>query len=314
MSQLRQALDEYVSTSRALGMQQKWASLALPAFIDFMDREGAEFITTDRAVRWATTPVGVQPATWARRLSVVRRFAVWLAVSDQRTEIPPLGLVRSRNRRPPPHIYSDGEIRDLLTAAGHLRSPSGLRARTYQTLIGLLASSGLRPGEALALDEGDVDLCQGILSVRLTKFGKSRFVPVAPSTCAALREYARERDELCPKRPSPAFLVTESGKRIPGGMARRTFAGLGRSVGLRPQGERRWVGKGPRLQDLRHTFATRRLVEWYQAGLEVDRLMPGLSTYLGHSEVAHTYWYIQAVPELLQLATERMQRKVGGAL
>jgi site-specific recombinase XerD len=314
MSNFRQALDEYLTTSRALGSKQKWAAQALPNFVAFLDREGAAFITTDLAVRWATTPVGVQAETWARRLSVARRFAVWIWATDARTEIPPQRLLPAGHRRKTPHIYSDQEILDLMTAARGLHSASGLRAQTYRTLVGLLAACGLRPGEALALDEADVDLQAGILSVRLTKFGKSRFVPVEPTTCRALRHYALLRDRLCPQRQSQAFLVSEQGQRLLSCAAQRTFATLTRSIGLRPSASRARSGRGPRLQDLRHTFATKRLIEWYRAGLDVSRMMPGLSTYLGHSGVSCTYWYIQAVPELLQLATERLTAgTVGGA-
>ena len=151
-----------------------------------------------------------------------------------------------------------------------------------------------------------MDLQNGILAIRESKFGKSRFVPVADSTRTALARYAKQRDKLCPRPTTEAFLVSERGKRVPGGVARRTFAGMSCSIGLRtPTGSRR-IGRGPRLQDFRHSFATRRLIEWYRAGLDVGRELPKLATYLGHVDVGHTYWYIEAVPELLQLATERL--------
>jgi integrase len=178
---------------------------------------------------------------------------------------------------------------------------------TYVTLIGLLSAAGLRPGEALALDVGDVDLQSGILAIRESKFGKSRFVPVEDSTRAALARYAKQRNELCSRRATEAFLVSERGKRLHGSAARRTFARMSCVIGLRtPTGCRR-TGRGPRLQDFRHSFATRRLIEWYRAGLDVARELPKLATYLGHVDVAHTYWYIEAVPELLKLATERLE-------
>jgi integrase len=177
---------------------------------------------------------------------------------------------------------------------------------TYVTLIGLLSATGLRPGEALALDIGDVDLQSGILAIRETKFGKSRFVPVEDSTRAALARYAKQRDALYSRRATEAFLVSERGRRVHSCAARRTFAKMSCAIGLRaPTGSRR-IGRGPRLQDFRHSFATRRLIEWYRAGLDVGRELPKLATYLGHVDVGHTYWYIEAVPELLQLATERL--------
>jgi integrase len=190
--------------------------------------------------------------------------------------------------------------------ASRLVSPTGLRALTYTTLIGLLAATGLRPGEVLALDKSDVDLNHGILSIRQSKFGKSRFVPLADSTRAALVNYAKQRDKLCLRPRSEAFLVSERGQRLQGCTARRTFARISCAVGVRPATGSRRGGRGPRLQDFRHCFATRKLIEWYRAGVDVGRELPKLATYLGHVDVAHTYWYLEAVPELLQLATDRL--------
>lgn len=313
MSALRESLEEYVTTVRTLGTELRWPASILHRFIDFLEQEGAEFITTELAVRWATQARGVQPATWARRLSIVRRFATWVQATDPGTEIPPQSLLSARHRRQPPYIYPEVELTRLMEAAACLHSRSGLRSLTYETLIGLLAATGLRPGEALALDEPDVDLQQGILAVRQTKFGKSRFVPVAESVRGSLRRYAARRDALVPERNTPAFLVSAHGRRVDGCAARRTFAKLSQGIGIRAPSKGRHIGCGPRLQDLRHTFATRRIVAWYRGGLDVGRLMPGLSTYLGHGRVQDTYWYIEAVPELLQLATEHQAvRTVGG--
>ena len=194
-----------------------------------------------------------------------------------------------------------------------LPAPTGLRNLSYVTLIGLLSATGLRPGEALALDRSDVDLETGILTIRQTKFGKSRFVPVADSTRLALVDYAKQRDELCSRRRTEAFLVSERGKRLQGCTTRRTFARISCAIGLRTSSGSRSIGRGPRLQDFLHSFATRRLIEWYRAGLDVGRELPKLATYLGHVDVGYTYWYIEAVPELLQLAAERLgARQPGG--
>jgi integrase len=306
MSALHDALSQYVTVRRALGTQLTEPAGTLEQFVTFLEGEGSSHITTTLALRWAMTPDGVQPATWARRLSMVRRFAHWLSVFDPQTEVPPPRLLPARKRRPRPHIFTDEEIGRLMAEAARRRSPTGLRALTYVTLVGLLASTGLRPGEALALDRSDVDLDNGILSIRQTKFGKSRLVPIDLSTRAALQQYAEGRDARCARSRSQAFLLSERGGRIHGGAARRMFALMSCAIGLRPViGVRRW-GRGPRLQDFRHTFATRRLVEWYRAGVDVERELPKLSTYLGHVEVGLTYWYIEAVPELLTLATERL--------
>lgn len=311
MSTLHESLAAYVACRRALGTKLREPATSLGRFVDFLERAGTEHITSELALRWATEPAGVQPSTWARRLGAVRRFAVWVSVTDPRTEVPHRSLLRARHRRKPPHIFSDPEIEQLMAAAGRLSSPRGLRALTHATLIGLLTATGLRPGEALALEVQDVDLQAGILSVRRTKFGKSRFVPVHESVRAALAHYAERREVACPCRQTQAFLVSERGTRLGHSAVRRTFAILSRAIGLRSVREPRRIGRGPRLQDLRHTFATRKLVEWYRAGLDVNRIMPTLATYLGHVHVHNTYWYIQAVPELLQLATERYPR--GGA-
>jgi integrase len=312
MSALNDALTDYLAMRRALGTQLRWPESSLRRFVAFAETESAAFVTTELAVRWAIQPESVQRATHARRLGLVRGFASWLQATDARTEVPPQRLLPAAHRRPAPHIYSDREIADLIAAAGRLRSASGLRGATFQALLGLLAATGLRPGEVLALDLGDVDLVSGILTVRESKFGKSRFIPLQESARAALAAYATFRDTVRTRRVTSAFLVTARGTRPGASAVRRTFGRLCRDVGLRPRGPARRIGRGPRLQDLRHSFATRRLVEWYRAGLDVDRLMPRLATYLGHVSVVETYWYIQAVPELLRLATERLETVAHG--
>lgn len=312
MSAIRDALGQYVAVRRALGTKFREPAVTLDHFVDFLEREGAEFITTELALRWATEPKSVQRATWARRLTLVRGFAAWLSAVDARTVVPPRRLLDSRRRRNAPHIYTHQEIERLMLEAAGLSSSTGLRALTYSTLIGLLAATGLRPGEVLALDRSDVDLSNGILSVRQTKFGKSRFVPVEDSTRVALQRYAQQRDRLCSRRLDEAFLICERGARLDGSTVRRTFAKMSCTIGLRTQTQRRHIGRGPRLQDFRHTFTTARLVEWYRAGLDVSRELPKLATYLGHVDVGLTYWYIEAVPELLQLASQYVSGKPPG--
>jgi len=306
MNSLHDALMQYIRVRRALGTRLAEPEGTLGQFVAFLERERSSRITTALALRWAMEPQGVQRATWARRLSMVRVFATWLSTFDPQTEVPPPRLLPARRRRNRPHIFTDAEIGRLMAEAARLRSSTGLRPLTYTTLIGLLASTGLRPGEALALDKSDVDFENGILSIRQTKFGKSRFVPLEPSAREALQQYAERRDALCLCPQSPAFLLSERGRRIHGGTARRTFAAISCAIGLRPaMVEKRW-GRGPRLRDFRHTFATGRLLEWYRAGLDVERELPKLSTYLGHVEIGLTYWYIEAVPELLTFASKRL--------
>lgn len=314
MTALQKALQDYLALRRGLGTQLSGPEFHLRRFIEFLDREGAEMITTEIALRWATAPGRASPATRAQRLGDVRRFAAWLSATDPRTEVPPQDLLPYRYRRKPPYIYSDEEIERVVREAARLASPSGLRAHTYATLFGLLAATGLRLGEALALDRDDIDLRSGVLAVRRAKFGKSRFVPLHDSTCDALRRYARQRDRRLPRPTTSAFFVADRGSRVTIWSAEYTFAVVSRAVGLRAPASGHRHGRGPRLHDMRHRLAVRTLVRWYREGKDVERELPKLATYLGHAHVADTYWYLEAVPELLQLATERASRPRESAL
>ncbi len=304
MSELRNALENYVAVRRSLGFELRLPASLLHRFVTFAEAEGAQHITTDLAFRWAKQPCDALPSTWAWRLGVVRRFAVWQTANDPRTEVPPNGLLPHRYRRKPPHIYTNDEIEALMKAAARLHSSTGLRAHTYSTLFGLLVVTGMRINEALNLNREDVDLGAGILSIRRTKFGKSRLVPVHVSSQQALKSYAETRDRLLPSASPVAFFVSERGTRITEYSARYTFAKLSQQIGLRDAAKGH--GRGPRLHDMRHRFAARTLVNWYRAGLDVEREIPKLATYMGHVHVSDTYWYLEAVPEILQLATERV--------
>jgi len=216
---LRDAVVEYLTIRRALGSAMPATAAQLRRFAGFLEREGADFVTIQLSLRWAQQTAHAQPATWAERLGVVRRFAAWRSVTDPRTEIPPCGPLPHRRRRKPPYVYSDEEITQLVAQAAGLPTASGLRGPTFATLFGLLAASGLRLGDALALDLADVDFGEGILTVRRAKFGKSRFVPLHDSTRQVLVHYAKFRDRILPQRPGEAFFVTERGKRIRHAMA-----------------------------------------------------------------------------------------------
>jgi integrase/recombinase XerD len=307
MSKLREAAEPYLHLRRNLGCKLVETGRLLENFLAFAEREEASHITTDLALRWAQQPSGVQPATWALRLRVVRHFALWLSASDRRTEVPPAGLLPGRYVRKRPYIYSDAEIRDLIRTAGQLASASGLKGRTYATIFGLLAVTGMRVSEVLALDREDVDLDEGILRIRRTKFGKSRLVAVDDSTRQVLADYAHERDRVVRRPAAVAFFLSEGGDRVTGWATRYNFAKVSREVGLRaPVGGRRH-GRGPRLHDMRHRFAVCTLLRWYRSGIDVEREIPKLATYLGHVHVNETYWYLEAVPELLELAARRLE-------
>ena len=226
MNRLEQALKDYLRIRRSLGFLLWEPATCLRNFVAFLQAQRASYITTELALRWAIQPTKDQPSTWAWRLGMVRRFAIWLSAFEPRTEIPPAGLLPHRYRRKLPHIYSDEEIEKLLRRTQQLPSPKGLRARTYTTLFGLLVATGMRVNEALGLDRQDVDLERGILYIRRTKFGKSRYVPLHPSTVDALKKYAQARDRIFATPVTPAFFISERGRRITEWIARYTFAKL----------------------------------------------------------------------------------------
>jgi len=301
---LEQALNDYVSVRRSLGFRFQTPAILLRSFVVFLQAEGISHITRELALRWALQPAKVQPSTWTARLGMVRRFAIWCSATEPLTEIPLTDLLPHPYRRKPPHIFSDEEIERLLRKAQQLPSPKGLRTHTFTTLFGLLMVTGMRVSEALGLEKPDVDFDHGILHIRCGKFGKSRYVPIHPSTVEALKKYAQARDHLFPSPLTLAFFLSERGTRITNGMTEYTFAKLSQQIGLRLQAKHH--GRGPRLHDMRHRFAARTLIDWYRAGLDAERELPKLATYLGHVHVKNTYWYLEAVPELMQLAIDRL--------
>ena len=266
---LRDALEEYLNVCRALGFKLQNSGGLLKRFVSYVEREGVSSITTEVALRWAMEQKKCQPAQWANRLSTVRIFARYMKALDPRTEVPPQGLLPYRFRRTQPYLYTDEEIARLIQAAQKLPSPLGLRAATYSTLFGLLAVTGMRMRESIALDRDNVDLTRGILTVRGAKFGKSRIVSVHASTRETLRRYYGLRDRICPRAKS--FFASEGGARLTVWIVRWTFVRLSRQIGLRGQAE----SHGPRLHDLRHRFAVQTLLGWYRAGLNVEQHLHG---------------------------------------
>ena len=263
MSDLRAELDRYLAIRRALGFKLARAELLLTDFCRYLEAIGAQAITTDNAVAWASLPPNGSSSWWGQRLSVVRTFSRHLHAIDPAHEVPPTGLLPARSHRAVPFVYSDADIAALLAAARELASP--LRAATFETLIGLLAVSGLRIGEALRLDRDDVDLHGGVLRIRQTKFGKSREVPLHPSTVDALGCYAGRRDELCPRPRHPSFFVSTAGTRVLYCNAHLAWLDLVRRAGL----HRRSPSCRPRPHDLRHSYAVRTLLGWYRDGLDI---------------------------------------------
>lgn len=307
MTDLAKALDEYLTLRRALGFKLRETARQLPRFVQFIEAEEASFITIELALRWAQQDPKASSVTHSDRLGMVRRFAAWRSAQDPRTQIPPSRLLPRRYRRPAPYIYSAAEIEKIVTTGATLPSVRGLRGLTFSTIFGLLAVTGMRVGEVVALDRSDVDLTTGTLTVREGKLGKSRIVPIHATTKQILEQYAKTRDRVLPGVKEPAFFISERGRRASAGSAGADFIAVAYAIGLRaPIDGRR--GRGPRLHDLRHRFAVSTLIHWYRSGADVDCEIPKLATYLGHNSPKEVYWYLQAVPELLNLATERSCR------
>jgi integrase len=292
---------------RALGFKLTTQGRQLMSFIDYCDAHQAEHITTDLVLAWATrTPRGSgDEVYWSRRLMVVRIFARHLQTLDPATEVPPDDVLPHHYRRIAPYLYSPGEITALMAAAGRLTPP--LRAATWRTLIGLLAVTGLRKSEACNLNRDQVDLGAGVLTVAASKFGKSRLVFLHPSTITALRDYQRRREQLCPAPRTSSFFVSTRGTRLDAHNLTNTFAELAAAAGIHPPQGRRRV----RLHDLRHSFSMATLLDWYRDGGDVQARLPLLSTWLGHVDPKSTYWYLQAVPQLLALAADRLEHAFG---
>ena len=306
MSSLGERLAEYLRIRRQLGFELKAAGHTLEDFVAFLDRSGAERITTDLAVRWACQPVGVSARYLSLRLGMVRGFARYVATIDPDTEIPSKDLLPGPVTRITPYLYSDREIRDLMAVAGALMP--ALRGASYRTVIGLQAVSGIRIGEALALDRDDVDLDDGVLRIRVAKQHKQRDVPLHETTIEALRQYDRLRDRTVPRPATPAFFLSAQGTRITNRRFHKTFRKLISQVEPQPGGEH----AHRRPHDLRHTFAIGTLQRWHHAAVDVDRAMPQLSTYLGHVNPDSSFWYLHAAPELMQLIATRLDGIGGG--
>jgi integrase/recombinase XerD len=304
MNGLREAAGDYLAMRRALGFKLTTQARHLMSFIAYCETHHAGHITTELALSWATqTSRGSSDEVYqSRRLMVVRIFARHLKSLDPATEIPPDDLLPHHYRRIAPYLYSPGEIISLMAAAGRLAPP--LRGATWQTLIGLLAVTGMRKSEACHLDRDQVDLDAGVLVITDAKFGKARQLFLHPATVAALRRYQQARDQFCPSPRQPSFFVSTRGTRLDAHNITHTFARLVDEARIcAPPGRRR-----PRLHDLRHSFTVASLLDLYRDGGDVQARLPLLSTWLGHVDPKSTYWYLQAVPELLALAAGRLEQ------
>jgi integrase/recombinase XerD len=300
MTDFSSAAADYLATRRAMGYKLAYQGQMVGQFAAYLDSVGAQHLTIAHALAWAKQPADAAPVWWAVRLGTARGFARFLSALDPATEVPPVGLLPEPSHRIVPYIYSDEDIALLRQAAGRLRPEH--RADTYQTLIGLIAVTGMRVGESVRLDRGDVDFGEGLLTIRNTKFGKSRQLPLHPTTVEALTAYARRRDERRRKPKSSSFFTSSIGTRLLRDNVCTVFPRLVREVGLRSPNRLR----PPRLHDMRHSFAVKTLVSCYRNGRDVERRLPLLSTWLGHTTPRDTYWYLSAVPELLELIADRL--------
>jgi integrase len=308
MSAFAHHAEEYLRLRRTLGHELADAVRLLPRFVTYLDAIGATTITVETALAWVQRPdADPSSSVWMRRMTVVRGFARHMSGIDPATEVPPLGLVTFRRRWRPPFIYSAADVEALMAEVPRL-VPTPFRAATFQTMIGLLSATGMRVSEAIALARSDVDLTDGVLVVRVSKFNKSRELPVDSTTVHALAAYAQIRDGSVPHPKSPTFFMTSKGTPVVYPHFRAKFRALVTASG---------VGDGspvtPRIHDLRHSFAVHTLARWYRAGEDVGALLPRLSTYLGHLTPGYTYWYLSAAPELLALAAARLEKGKGCA-
>ena len=305
MNDLRRQLFDYVALRRSLGYVMKEGDFLLPSFVAYLEDRNARHITTELALAWAISPSGVLPITRQQRLGVVRGFAKYLKTLDDTTEVPPTDLLPASYSRVTPYLYSDEEIERLMAAARSL-SPE-LRGLTYATLIGLLAVSGMRIGEAIRLDRDDVDYRTSLLVVRNSKNEKAREVPLHATTLEALSTYAKIRDRHYAQPSCESFFVSTIGTRLYPACVDKTHRALVALADLNGRGSR----CRPRIHDLRHSFAVKTLIGWYRDGRDVDACMPLLSKVLGHASPASTYWYLQAAPELLALVARQVEPVFG---
>ncbi|RVP45316.1 tyrosine-type recombinase/integrase [Sinorhizobium medicae] len=303
--------DRHLSIRRRLGADLSTDERILRRFAAFVDNDGAEYIDTRLIMRWLESLPSASAGTRGARFRVARQFAAWLHGTDPRHEVPPQGLVPGHVQRVHPHIYSDAEIIAIIEHARSLPSVYGMRGLTCSTLFGLIAVTGLRINEALRLDQTDLDIDTGVLRVRFGKLGKERLLPLDPTVAQKLESYGRERDRLLGRR-SEALFVACKGHRLGDCGARYNFALVCQQIGLRPRQDYKRHGRGPRIHDLRHTFAVRTMLNWYRSGHDVGREMIKLTTWLGHASPTDTYWYLEAVPELLELAAARITSAAEG--
>ena len=305
MSALSGHVEEYLRARRALGVKLERHGRLLPQLVAYLEAAGERTITRELAIAWARLPAGAHPQHWAARLSVARGFATYLHTIDPQAEIPPAGVFAVRYQRATPYLWSSNDICRLLDASRMLRPP--LKAASYEALFGLLAVTGMRVGEAVALERDHVDLDNDVITIseQIAKRARARLVPLHPTTADALARYATNRDRLCPKPGSTRFFLSASGTRLDRHEASKTLRAITTTLGLRTETVH------PHAHHLRHSFAVRTLIDWQRSGADIDERIAALSTYLGHLSPAESYWYLTATPELMGAAADRLEQRFG---
>jgi integrase/recombinase XerD len=291
-------LEAYLELRRSLGFVVRYEAYALKELLQYIQSKGLSWpIQSQIILDWVAVAPHCGPAGQRARLIHARGFLRHLKASFPETEVPPPGIL-APVIRPKPYLYTAQETASLLQATHRLWPSGSLQQITHYTLIGLLASTGLRPGESLhlALDDVRLDAAPPHLEVRHTKFYKSRLVPIHSTTVEQLRRYLVERNRLPLSQPSNAFFLSGRGRPLSYTTLRRTFAQIARVAGVKKTDGQR----GPCLHSFRHGFAVGRLLTWYRACLEVSSWLPHLSVYLGHLNKEETYWYLTATPDCLR--------------
>lgn len=303
MCSLKKHLANYLALRRSLGYKLEESEILLDNFINFLEIKCSRTITVKLATEWALLPQNVQPSRLSKRLSVVRLFSRYLTAYIPETQVPDTALLQARTKRAEPYFYSGQEIEKILNACLSGQS-KGLRHLTYYTFFGLLAVTGCRIGELINLSANDVNLKTGIITIRKSKFGKSRYLPISSSTRDKLVAYSKRRSIFIRQPCTDNFFISEQGKPLTANGVQIFYVGLSKKIGLRHKDD----SFGPRIHDFRHSYAIKTIIDCYKANANVHQIMPLLATYLGHKKPSDTYWYLTNVPELMALAAERLER------
>ena len=310
MKTLKTQVERYIKLRRQLGYKLKTSEKILIKFASFSEEHGVSHIKNEIAVMFAKKNPNASSATWNRVLGIIRQFAFFLSAIDKKTEIPPLNLIVGTYHRSKPYIYTKEQINNLLKGCLKLGTRAIILKHTYYTLFGLIAVTGMRISEAISLKQRNVDFSDGIIFIKNTKFKKSRIIPLDKTTLSELEKYIYYKSKYNQNSNSLNLFISSSGTELKYHNVKKAFIRASIYAGLR----KTIKGKGPRIHDIRHTFAVHTLTEWYKNGIDIEVNLPLLSTYLGHVNPANTYWYLSQSPDLLNQALIRLEKDMEGIL